>query len=391
MFGREVEMKKILLFLLFFLPINVFATNQVDITLFYGEGCPHCDDEKEFLAEIDDEYDLNVKTYEVWSSKENEKLLKEVLDALDYSYRGVPVTVIGESVIVGFSEYLEKDFISLIEKCSENVCDNAVQKVIDGEDIVIEEPEIEDGLNVPFFGKIDPKKASLPLITIVLGAVDGFNPCAMWVLLFLISMLVPLKDAKKRWILGITFIFFSAATYFLFMSAWLNLIFLVSAISIIRILIGGTAFVAGAINVKKFIKIKDDGCDVVPVKKRGPVFEKIKKIVYNKNLLFAMLGIAVLAISVNVLELVCSLGLPVIYTQILSMAELSKASYYGYLLLYNLFFMIDDIIIFSIAMIFLKVTGISTKYTKYSHLIGGLLMVIIGLLLIFSPEVLMFG
>ena len=81
-----------------------------------------------------------------------------------------------------------------------------------------------------------------------------------------------------------------------------------------------------------------------------------------------------LAISVNVIELACSAGLPLIFTQILAMNKVRRIAKLIYLLLYILFFMIDDIIVFAIAMFTFKVTGISTKYTKYSHLIGGIII-----------------
>ena len=99
----------------------------------------------------------------------------------------------------------------------------------------------------------------------------------------------------------------------------------------------------------------------------------------------------VLAASVNLIELMCSIGIPMIFTQILSMNDLSTFKYITYMLTYIVFFLIDDIIIFVISMKTLKVTGISTKYTKYSHLIGGLLMLLIGILLIVKPEWLMFN
>lgn len=372
--------KLLLLFFLFFLPIKVFTLEEVDVILFYGESCPHCEAEMEFLESIEEKYNLNIIKYEVWGSSENMELLREALEVRDYSYMGVPVTIVGEKLFVGYGDYSAKDIEKAISNCYDEKC------VYDST-----ETKLNETITIPILGEIDPKKASLPIITIVMGAVDGFNPCAMWVLLFLISMLLSLDSNLKKWILGLTFIFFSAATYFVFMASWLNLIFLISSVVIIRVIVGLLASGAGVFNIYKYIKIKDDGCDVVPIEKRKPIFDKIKKVLKSKNFLWALLGMIVIAVSVNVVELACSLGLPVVYTQILSMSGISKGGYYLYLLLYNFFFMLDDIIIFTIAMFFLKITGVSTKYTKYSHLIGGILMFIIGVLLVFYPEILMFG
>ena len=261
-------MKKILLFLvLFFMPIVAFAEDKVEVILFYGEGCPHCESEMEFLDSIEDDYDLEVTKYEVWNSAENLVLLKEELAAKDYSYVGVPVTIIDDRIFIGFGEYIKNDLEKAISDCYNNICEYHSG-----------EASVDETISVPILGEINPKNVSLPVVTAVMGFVDGFNPCAMWVLLFLISMLISLKSKVKRWFLGILFIFVSAATYFLFMASWLNLVFLVSSIVLVRILIGVFAGAAGSFNIYKYFKTrKDDGCDVVPLEKRRPIFDKIKK------------------------------------------------------------------------------------------------------------------
>ena len=126
-------------------------------------------------------------------------------------------------------------------------------------------------------------------------------------------------------------------------------------------------------------------------KKRRKIVEKIKRILAEKSFIFALFGIIFLAFSVNLIELACSAGLPVMFTNIIAMNNVSGIETALYFFLYLLFFMIDDIIVFTIAMITFKVTGISNKYSKYSHLIGGIIMLIIGLLMAFKTEWLMFN
>lgn len=121
------------------------------------------------------------------------------------------------------------------------------------------------------------------------------------------------------------------------------------------------------------------------------MFARIKKFTHEKSFVIAILGVMFLAISVNLIELACSAGLPVIFTQVLAMNDLSTLEYWIYIFIYIFFFMIDDLIVFAIAVKTMELTGITTKYTKYSHLIGGLLMFIIGILLIVKPEWLMFN
>ena len=140
-----------------------------------------------------------------------------------------------------------------------------------------------------------------------------------------------------------------------------------------------------------FKSIKTDGCTVVNENKRNKIFGKIKKFTQEKNFWLATIGVITLAISVNVVELACSAGLPVMFIEILSLNNLTIVEEVLYIGLYMLFFLLDDLIIFFIAMTTMKITGISTRYGKLSKLIGGILLFLIGLLLIFKPEWLMFN
>lgn len=423
-------MKKILKFLIVFavfllLPVSAKADEKViNIHLFYGNGCPHCAAEEEFLSDyLKDRTDVKLYKYEIWYDSHNQELLSKVQKEMGTTNKnGVPFTVIGKKTIVGYADgvtdeqikdainyYLNNDYrdyageitgkvkktevkedITKDESKTEDKKENKMEKADDTKD----SDQTDENVTVPVLGKINAKKVSLPILAVVLGFVDGFNPCAMWILIFLITMLFNMKDRKKMWILGLTFILTSGIVYLMFMLAWLNLATFISKIAFIRLLIAVIALVVGLINVYKYIdslKKKDEGCDVVDKKDRKKIMEKIISITHEKKFIIALLGIMVLAASVNIIELMCSIGIPLLFTQILAMNNLSTFSYMMYMFIYIFFFLIDDIVIFVISMVTLKVTGLSTKYTKYSHLIGGIIMLIIGLLLIIKPELLMFN
>ena len=193
------------------------------------------------------------------------------------------------------------------------------------------------------------------------------------------------------WILGSTFIVTSGAVYFLFLSAWLNFFLFLGLVFWIRIIIALVALVSGVYHLKEYFTNKEVACKVTSGQKRQLIFEKIKNIIKTNKFWLAILGIILLAAAVNLVELVCSVGLPAIYTNVLSMSNLSPWQYYAYLLLYIVIFMIDDMFVFFIAMTTLKIKGISTKYSRFANLIGGIIMLIIGLLLIIKPGWLMFG
>ena len=381
-----------------FIPIKAYAS-EVNLYLFHGDGCPHCAAERSYLNKLKQKYpELNVTMYEVWDNDSNADLMKSVQKVLGSTTNGVPLTVIGDRYTVGFNTSTEETIEKYVKNCSINSCEDIVDKVINGE--ITEKPKKkeqkkenkketkEDNYKkLPILGKVNVKKVSLPLISAVIGLVDGFNPCAMWVLLFLISMLLTTNNRKKMWILGLAFLFTSAFVYLLFMVAWLNVAIKMNTVIWLRTIIAIVAIIGAIINLRSFIKSlkEDDGCEVVSDNKRKSILEKIKKFTLEKSLLLGLIGVITLAVSVNFIELACSAGLPLLFTQILAMNDLSTFSYGIYILIYIFFFLIDDIIIFVIAMVTLKITGISNKYSKYSHLIGGIIMLLIGLLLIFKP------
>ena len=397
--------KLLILAFFFLLPFNVFGLEEekVKLYLFYGDGCPHCADEKEFLSSIEDKYpNLEIIKYEVWYNVENANLLSQVQNKLHISRNGVPTTVIGEDFFIGYTESMGMKIERAIEFYLSNEHIDAVEQIIAGTYVEKEEKEEQTefaeqeeksdedmSIDVPLFGKVNLKNVSLTTAAVILGLIDGFNPCAMWVLLFLISMLIGMKDKKRMWILGITFLFVSALVYLLIMLSWINIAVKITTVIWIRNLIAVFALIGAVLNIKSYFK-SHDGCTVVDDKKRKKIFSKIRKFTSAKSFLLALAGVVGLAISVNLVELACSAGLPLVFSELLVLNNVSSFMKFLYTLLYVLFFLIDDLIIFFIAMFTMKVTGISTKYNRYSHLLGGLIMLGIGLLLIFKPEWLMF-
>ncbi len=367
-------MKKFILILIFFFAIFIsptFAQNKpVEVLFFWSQTCPHCHQEKAFLKSLQEKYPyVTIKDYEI-SDPQNALFFEKTSKKLNADTSGVPFTVIGDQYIVGFSS------------------DQTTGKQI--EQLILGKNPSDSTIRLPIFGQIDPKKLSLPLFTFVIALLDGFNPCAMWTLVFLISLLLGLKDRKRMWILGVTFIAASALVYFLFLSAWLNLFLFIGFIRWVRIVIGLIALSSGLYYLYDFQTNKDASCKVTGTKKRQKIFQKLKTITQKQQLFIALGGIILLAFAVNLVELVCSAGLPAIYTQILAQNQLPSWQYYGYLLFYILIFMLDDLFVFFIAMTTLKATGIQSKYSRYSHLIGGILMFIIGILMIFKPQLLTF-
>ncbi len=392
-------MKKKLLILfaaiLLIFPINVFALsnnyedklfsltntkiddNKVNLYLFFGQECPHCEEERNWLNNLKEQYkdNLNIYEFEVWHNKTNAKLMEEAKKIFDFSGQSVPFTVVGDKAFAGYSEV------------SASRIENVLKEYLKEDN---NQENVENNVNIPILGNINMKSVSIPLVAVILGFIDGFNPCAMWILLFLINMLFTMKNKKRAWIIGFTFLLVSGLVYFLSMLG-INLVISVVAVNWLKILIAIFILIAGILNLRKYFKIRKEeaGCSVVDEKKRKKLITKMRDITSNKSFILALLGTIVLAASVNLIELACSLGFPVIFTEVLSINNISGITKIIYLLIYIFFYMIDDMIVFTISMVTLQATGITNKYNKLCTLISSIIMIIMGLLLIFKPDWLM--
>ena len=352
-------------------------SSKVNVFVFWGDGCPHCKKEGKLLDSLEEKYEnINIYRFEVSGDSQNAEYLTEVKKLFDETSGGVPYTVIGTETFLGYNSYVGEK----LEKTIQNYLD------------IKKETEQEKAtFNLPIVGKTDAKEVSIPFVAILLGVIDGFNPCAMWVLLFLINMFIDMKDKKKMFILGYTFLFTSALVYFLSMLG-ISVVLNVTAVKQIQILIALVALVAGVLNIRTYIKTRNDtGCHVVDDKKRKKMVKRVIKITKQESMLLALIGVIALAASVNLVELACSLGFPAIFSEILALNNVTGALRILYLIIYVFFYMIDDLIVFTIAVSTFTIAAKSTKYTKYVNLIAGIIMILIGTLLIFKPEWVMFN
>jgi thiol-disulfide isomerase/thioredoxin len=393
---KQILLLAISIISLFMAIYTLNAVNQVNIYFFHDPLCLHCQEEEIFLEELKAEYQsINVIVIDVTANDENQILFEKVKSAFDETSALTPYTVIGGVSLQGFNLQTKADIRSMIDRYSNTEYVDIVQKILNNESVFPSDFDSldRDTVNLPIIGEVNIGEVSLLLGAIILGFIDGFNPCAMWILILLISVFLNAKNKKKAFFLGVIFLFASALVYFLIMMSWLVVAAQLSTIKLFRYLIGALAAIFGVYNFYIYFKNrnKDVGCEVTDETKRTKIMTKIKSIVTEKHFLIAAIGIIGLAFTVNLIELACSAGLPLLYTSILTFNNLSPVAYVGYVLIYVFFFLLDDLIIFSLAMITFRVTGISNRYTKYSHLIGGIIMFLIGIMLVFFPNLIMFN
>ncbi len=381
-------------------PVSVQAEVEDNIIIHYfqNEYCDSCQETKEFFNEYYVGQDnITIIYYDTFDT-EDRLLMEDVLAFYDARYE-TPTIVVGGTLIQGskpIESYLDSvinyyqnqiAYIDVVEKIQLNE-GNLNQSDIIQLDQIIDDDELT--FDLPIFGTINLTSFSLLLGAVFIGLIDGFNPCAMWVLVFLITMLINLKDRKRIWILGMTFILTSGVVYYVIMMAWFQLVNYIIWLRTFQVIIGILAVVFAYISIKHYWnqRQKDIGCEVTTSETKKRIMNKIKSVIGTNNIWLAVLGIITIAITVNFIELACSAGLPAVYTSMLAYQNIGQFQSAMYLLVYVFFFVLDDLLIFAIAIITFKVTGISNKYTKYSNLIGGLIMLFIGLSLVFFPQLL---
>ena len=359
------------------------SSGELSIHFFYMPTCPHCTEQKPIYFEVKEELiDMNFYEHDASSQEGSELFYQMAAEAgLDTSRLGVPTIFVGKHPLVGVQS--KENIISAINDCINNCKGeeyhaNTTQEVKTG----------FSDFELPFLGRTDLTKWSIPTLAVVLGLIDGFNPCAMWVLVYLIGLLIGVKDKKKVWVIVGSFVLASGVLYFLFMTAWINLFLLLGYIRLLTIIIGLVALGGGIINLREYFTTKGElTCKVGDEKSHEKTMHRIERVISQPLSVAIVFSIIGLAFVVNSVEFVCSAAIPAVFTQLLALSNLSTLQHYMYIGLYTLSFMLDDLIIFSMAA-FAIGSSLGEKYAKYCKLLGGLILAVLGLIMLFAPHLL---
>ncbi|MFH1785911.1 MAG: hypothetical protein ABH842_05775 [Candidatus Micrarchaeota archaeon] len=370
------------IFIYIFEQNTVVQTSDADLVIhfFYSPSCSHCAEQEPFNQQFEAEFEeIDIIYHNVEVPSETRLLLIMAQNvSFDVSDLGTPTTFIGNNIFVGFEQNSTPlELRSTILRCLDGDCGaNSSSK---------SKTEITQSVDLPILGKADLSSFSLPVLAVVLGLVDGFNPCAMWVLVYLIGLIMNLKDKKKLILIVGTFVFTSGILYFFFMTAWLNAFLFLGYVRPVNILVGLVALGAGIISLKEY---HDTGgamvCKASDGKAKKKIAHQAKEIISAPLTWLTFIGIIALAFTVNSIEFVCSAALPAVFTQVLALSDLSQLEYYAYILLYVFAFMLDDLVVFGSA-IFIY-SHLTDDYAKYCKIIGGVIMLLLGLILLFAPN-----
>ena len=357
------------------------------VTLFWGDGCPHCEREKAYLKDlIKKQPGITVRDYEVWKNKENKALYQKVLSSSGVKQAGVPTTVVGTAVFMGFNDQIRTAIGDAITRCLREGCPDGVAELkAQG---LSQDTKQDTAISLPLLGSVDPAKVSLPVFTLVIGALDSFNPCAFFVLLFLLSMLIHVRSRGRMFLIGGIFVLFSGLIYFLFMAAWLNVFMIVGQITAITVAGGLVALLIGGINVKDFFLFKQGVSLSIPESAKPKLFERMRGLLKAPTLPAMAVGTVVLAISANAYELLCTAGFPMVYTRVLTLHKLTAAQYYQYLVLYNIVYVLPLALIVVVITVTLGARKLTEWQGRQLKLLSGLMMLSLGFILIVDPALL---
>jgi len=359
-----------------------FTENQIHF--FFHPNCPHCRAQEKFNQYLSSKYpNLTIIAHDTSVPTEANLLpLLAEKKGIPKDRLSVPATFIGPYIIIGFDE----------PTTSGVTLEKAITAYLNNDPSLFNQEDqrwlAEEVVDLPWFGSLQISKFSLPILAAIIGLADGFNPCAMWVLVYLISLIISIRERNKIWLLVGSFVLASGILYFLFMTAWLNVFLLIGYIRPLTIIIGLFALGTGIISIREYIIAGGiPSCKIGDAKSKKRTMDKIETIVRKPLSVSTISGIIALAFIVNSIEFACSAALPAIYTHVLSLHNLPSWQYYSYILLYDFFFMLDDLIIFSLAA-FAVNSNTGRKYAHHCTILGGVVLVVLGILMAFLPDLL---
>jgi hypothetical protein len=364
------------------------AQGEVNIHLyfFWSKKCPHCLNARPYVEGVWAAYPwVTAHSHQLVGDQEKVRLYRDMARELGQDARSVPAFLLCDAMFTGFDAATTPPQIDReLRACREYLQshDN-----LDGYRQPSSHAQLPE-ISLPLIGVVDPDANNLLLITVLIAAVDAFNPCAFFVLMFLLSMMMRTGSRTRMLIVGGVFLFFSGLLYFLFMAAWLNLFRVIGGLGIITSIAGLIAIVAGLINVKDFFWFKQGVSLGIPEKAKPKLYERMRGLLKTHSLYTLIPATIALALFANMYEFLCTAGLPMIYTRILTLSDLTNLQYYLYLLLYNVIYVLPMLAIVLVFAISLGGRKLQEREGRNMKLLSGMMMLALGAILLINPNLL---
>jgi len=393
---------RVLLLLLVWLPPAGLAQTSpmperfaVPVYFFWGEGCPHCANQKVFLAELEaDHPNVVVYDFEVYNVPENRPLMTAMATAFGRPVTGVPMTFIGDEVWVGYNAAMGRQMRAAVERYETYAAPDPADRVApEFRDQLAPPPPAQDGgellLDVPLVGSVDVGHQALWLSTSLIAFVDGFNPCSLWVLALLLAVVINTRSRKRVLLVGLTFLVITAAVYGLFIAGLFSIFSYVSFLGWIRVLVAGIALAFALINLKDYFAYKQGLSLTIDDAQKPGIYRRIRGIMNARSSLPATLAATGgMALGVTLVELPCTAGLPVLWTTLLADAGVATGAFVVLLLLYMLIYLLDELLVFGAVVVTMRVTRVEERQGRVLKLVGGSVMLALALAMLFWPTLL---
>jgi cytochrome c biogenesis protein CcdA/glutaredoxin len=393
--NKKVFLPVILLALFFVLlwPSSVLANpsraaGDVTIYFFWGDGCPHCAEEEPFLESLAQKYpQVKIQKYEVWYDKANQEILKNVADAMNFDPKGVPVTIIGEKYWIGYRAEYNTEFEAAVKDCIFNTCKSPIDSQVLSTPAPSEVQKNSDQIiTLPFFGEIDLGKQSLAVSTLIIGFVDGFNPCSLWVISVLLALTLTSGSRTKVITVGLTFLIVTTIVYSLFIMGVFTLFSYIGYLKWIQVVVALVAIVFGVVNMKDYFWYKEGVSFTISDKHKPKLYQNMRDTVVTPRSLFGLIGTtAVMAVGVSLIEFSCTAGFPVIWSNIMIANKVSTVYFALLLGLYMFIYLLDEIGVVLAASITMKATRVEEKHGRLLKLISGVIMLALGIVMAIDP------
>jgi len=374
----------------------------VRLYYFFSPTCPHCQAAKPFLDEMATRKPwLEIKRYPVKDNRDNARFYFETAKSLGVEALSIPGFIFCRQVMIGFDTAATTgaDLEKALDACHAHRVANpgldqaptttpATPTAAIGEQAAASAWSPKSVVHLPFFGTVDAAALSLPLLTLVLAGMDAFNPCAFFVLLFLLSLLVHAKSRARMLIVGGTFVLFSGIVYFVFMAAWLNVFLIAGELRVITVIAGLVALTVATLNIKDYFWFKEGPSLSIPDAAKPGLFRRMRGVVTTGSLVPMLASTVLLAIVANSYELLCTAGFPMVYTRALTLAKLEPWQYYAWLAAYNVIYVLP---LLAIVIVFTRTMGarkLSESEGRILKLVSGFMMLGFGLMLLLAPGLL---
>jgi len=378
------------------------GNQPVALYLFWGDGCPHCAAEKEFLPDLVNRYpNLEVRQYEIWYQEQNRELAFRMAESFGFEPSAVPITFIGERYWVGFSDQIAAEFEAEVARCSTEGCPDAGQGIIPGLPTpaatpaqIAEAPEAaaeiqkeSTVITLPWIGQVNLASHGLLASTAIIAFVDGFNPCSLWVLSVLLALTLHTGSRKKVLVVGLIFLTVTSLVYVAFIAGLFTVFTFAGRIQWISVIIALVALVFAVINIKDYFWYKEGVSLTISDEKKPGIYAGIRRVV-NARSYWGLIGATiVLAAGVSVVEFSCTAGFPVLWTNLLSQQGVGTGEFILLLLVYMLIYQLDELAIFLFAVFTLRASRLEEKHGRILKLAGGMLMLFLAMVMLINPSI----